>query len=126
RARTFQGGGQAAGPHAARRPRLSAYAPRSRPAESDRPGQLNLRVAMTEPSDLTAPKDPADYRPRPLLGVTFWAMIAFAVVCVLAGVAIADFGPRLFERRPPVRPPEAVQPVEPAPATGTAAVSPPA
>jgi len=41
--------------------------------------------------DLTAPRDPAVYRPRPLLGVTFWAMIAFGVVCVLAGVALAQF-----------------------------------
>lgn len=54
---------------------------------------------MTAPADPTgpaAPQDPRDYRPRPLLGATFWAMIAFAVLCVLAGVAIATFGPRLF------------------------------
>ena len=29
-----------------------------------------------DPSEISAPKDPADYRPRPLMGVTFWAMIA--------------------------------------------------
>jgi len=50
--------------------------------------------------DLTAPRDPAVYRPRPLLGVTFWAMIAFGVLCVLAGVALASFGPRLLARTP--------------------------
>lgn len=57
---------------------------------------------MTAPSDTpeaTAPKDPAAYRPKPLLGVTFWAMVAFAVLCVLAGVAIANLGPRWLAGR---------------------------
>ena len=53
-----------------------------------------------DPADLTAPKDPAAYRPRPLLGASFWAMIAFAVLCVLAGVAIANFGPSLLLPKP--------------------------
>lgn len=47
-------------------------------------------------SDISAPKDPSDYRPRPLLGVTFWAMLALMLLCVLAGVAVANYGPRLF------------------------------
>ncbi|WP_372781566.1 COG4223 family protein [Phenylobacterium sp.] len=64
--------------------------------------------------DITAPKDPAAYRPRPLLGATFWAMIAFAVLCVLAGVGIATFGPRLFER-PAARPAAEAAPVAEAP-----------
>ena len=81
---------------------------------------------MTEPSDITAPKDPADYRPRPLLGVTFWAMIAFAVVCVLAGVAIAQFGPRLFSPKPAAHGVEAAPPAEPAPAAAPAASATPA
>jgi hypothetical protein len=85
---------------------------------------------MTDPSDITAPKDPAEYRPRPLLGVTFWAMVAFAVICVLAGVAIAQFGPGLFAPKPARRPTEAVQPVEPAatpaPASASTALPPPA
>jgi len=80
---------------------------------------------MTEPSDITAPKDPADYRPRPLLGVTFWAMIAFAVVCVLAGVAIAQFGPRLFSPKPAAHGVEA-PPADPAPAAAPAASATPA
>jgi hypothetical protein len=59
---------------------------------------------MPPPSDsaeITAPKDPAAYRPKPLLGVTFWAMIVLMLLCVLAGVAIADFGPKLFASKPP-------------------------
>ena len=57
---------------------------------------------MPPPSDaeITAPKDPAAYRPKPLLGVTFWAMLVLMLLCVLAGVAIADFGPRLFGPKP--------------------------
>lgn len=54
-------------------------------------------------SEVSAPKDPADYRPRPLMGVTFWAMIALMMLCVLAGVAIANFGPRLLGARPAAR-----------------------
>ena len=34
------------------------------------------------------PKDPAEYRPKPLMGVGFWAMIALCVLCVLAGVLV--------------------------------------
>ena len=51
-------------------------------------------------SDISAPKDPADYRPRPMLGMTFWAMLALMLLCVLAGVAVANFGPRLFSPKP--------------------------
>ena len=48
---------------------------------------------MTQPDVQDSPPDPAGYRPRRLLGVGFWAMLAFALLCVLAGIAIADFGP---------------------------------
>jgi hypothetical protein len=59
---------------------------------------------------MSAPKDPSDYRPRALLGPSFWAMIALAVVCILAGIAIATLGPKLLPRRPTPRSatPEAV------------------
>jgi len=50
-------------------------------------------------SEITAPKDPAEYRPKPLMGVTFWAMIALMLLCVLAGVAIAVVVPRVFGPR---------------------------
>ena len=90
---------------------------------------------MSPPSDapeVTAPKDPAAYRPRPLLGLTFWAMIAFAVLCVLAGVAIANLGPRLFAGPAVKAPAEAASAVEaaapaptPAPATAPAPISAP-
>jgi hypothetical protein len=67
--------------------------------------------------DISAPRDPADYRPRPLLGVTFWAMIAFGVICVLGGVALATFGPKLLAHAPTltVSPEPAVGPERPAP-----------
>ncbi|HEY3949727.1 hypothetical protein [Phenylobacterium sp.] len=47
------------------------------------------------------PRDPAEYRRKPLLGFTFWAMIVLMLLCVLAGVAIADYGPRLFGPKAP-------------------------
>lgn len=46
------------------------------------------------------PKDPADYRPKPLMGPGFWALIAFGVLCVLAGAAVAMFVPRLLQVKP--------------------------
>ena len=80
-------------------------------------------MSPTSDPDLTAPRDPAAYRPRPLLGVTFWAMIAFGVICVLAGVGLATFGPKLLAQAPilktspePVAGPErAAVPVAPDP-----------
>jgi hypothetical protein len=60
---------------------------------------------MSEPSAPDPPKDPAAYRPRPLLGLGFWALLAFALVCILAGIAIAQFGPGLLAHRPAPRPP---------------------
>lgn len=83
---------------------------------------------MTPPndaSDFTAPKDPAAYRPRPLLGVTFWAMLALMLLCVLAGVAIASFEPQWFGPKPAIRPagetPVSAEPAAAAPAPAPAA-----
>lgn len=70
---------------------------------------------MTPPPDrdLDAPKDPAEYRPRPLLGFGFWAILLFGVVCVVAGMLIALYGPKLLAPRPPQRQSEAPAAVEP-------------
>lgn len=65
-------------------------------------------------ADMAAPRDPADYRPRPLLGLSFWALLLFGLVCVLAGVALAILGPKLWARRPAARPVEAAAPADPA------------
>ena len=54
-------------------------------------------------SEITAPKDPAEYRPKPLMGATFWAMIALILLCVLAGVAITLVVPRVFGPKTPAR-----------------------
>ena len=81
---------------------------------------------MSDGSDITPPKDPADYRPKPLLSFTFWAMVAFAVLCVLAGVAIASLGPRLFAPKPAARSEAVPAPAEPVPATVAAPPAAPA
>jgi hypothetical protein len=49
-----------------------------------------------DPVDSDAPRDPALYGRRRLLGPGFWALIAFGIVCVAAGVALARFGPTWF------------------------------
>ncbi len=82
-------------------------------------------------SDITAPKDPAAYRPRPLMSATYWAMMALMLLCVLAGVAIALFVPRLLaphtadKATTPAAAAEPLTSAAPAPAA-VAAASPPA
>jgi hypothetical protein len=77
---------------------------------------------MTTPPDrdLAPPKDPAEYRPRRLLGFGFWALLLFGVVCVVAGVLLALYGPKLL--RPPQRHSEAPA-AEPARAVASAALN---
>jgi hypothetical protein len=59
-----------------------------------------------EPAELAAPdlpRDPAQYAAyRPRLPLSFWLMLAFGLVCVLAGVAVGRFGARLFPVKPAV------------------------
>jgi hypothetical protein len=86
-------------------------------------------------SEISAPKDPAEYRPKPLLGATFWAMMVLMLLCVLAGVGIANFGPQLFAPKtapaktttvetPAAEPAAATTPVAPAPAALAPAAAP--
>ncbi|MEO8115430.1 MAG: mitofilin family membrane protein [Phenylobacterium sp.] len=92
---------------------------------------------VSDRSEITAPKDPAQYRPRRMLGFSFWAAVVFGLVCVLAGAAIGVGIPRLLQARPVPRT-EAVAPaaesarpapiaaVTPAPPVQTAEAAPPA
>jgi hypothetical protein len=59
-----------------------------------------------DPVDSDAPRDPALYRRRRLLGPGFWALIVFGIVCVATGAALARFGPTWFSR---AKAPPAVQ-----------------
>jgi hypothetical protein len=85
---------------------------------------------MIQPADApqtAAPQDPAAYRPRPLLGLTIVAMLMFGLLCILAGVAIADFGPRLFAGTSTSKAPaEPASTAEPAAAASPPAASAPA
>jgi len=62
-----------------------------------------MSSAAPEPDDLTGPglpRDPHDYAVRRRgLGLTFWALMALCLICILAGVAIGSYGPRLFPPR---------------------------
>lgn len=91
----------------------------------------------SDPVDSEAPRDPALYGRRRLLGPGFWALIAFGLVCVAAGAALARFGPSWFSgaKAPPaVRQPVGSTPPATQAATGqppygapsVAAVPPPA
>lgn len=76
------------------------------------------------PPDL--PRDPAEYRRRPLMGVGFWATIAFGILCVLAGVGVAVLAPRYLAPKPPAARPLAPLPPAAAPAAPSAALAAPA
>lgn len=62
----------------------------------------------TDPVESDAPRDPALYGRRRLLGPGFWALIAFGFICVAAGAALARFGPSWFSGGK--APPPAAQP----------------
>lgn len=55
----------------------------------------------SDPAETDAPRDPALYARRRLLGPGFWALIAFGLICVAAGVALARFGPTWFSPKAP-------------------------
>ncbi len=69
----------------------------------------------SDPVETDAPRDPALYARRRLLGPGFWALIAFGIVCVAAGAALARFGPTWFSARK--TPAAAEQPLTTAPAS---------
>lgn len=89
-----------------------------------------------DPVDSDAPRDPALYGRRRLLGPGFWALIVFGIVCVAAGAALARFGPTWFSRaKPPAAIPQPAGDPIPSPsavdrplygAPSVAAVQPPA
>jgi len=76
------------------------------------------------PREPDLPKDPAEYRPKPLMGIGFWALIAFGALCILAGAGVAMFGARLLPPEPaaPAVRPEALAPPPLPPPAATAAV----
>ena len=80
-------------------------------------------MSPTPEADIAAPRDPADYRPRALLGLSFWVMLVFGLVCVAAGAAIAILGPRIWSARPAERHAEAPLSAE-APRSGLAPITP--
>jgi hypothetical protein len=54
---------------------------------------------MIPPFDVpesAAPTPPASAKSRSVFGFTVWAMVAFGMLCIVAGVGVADLGPRLF------------------------------
>jgi len=69
-----------------------------------------------DPVEIAAPRDPALYAPRRGLGLGFWALLAFGVICVAAGAALARFGPAWFAPKVPAvveRPASATPPAAP-------------
>ena len=53
-------------------------------------------------SEAEEPIEPAAYRKKPLLGLGFWIAIAFGVLCIAAGYALARLGPKYLA--PPAQP----------------------
>jgi Tfp pilus assembly protein PilN len=63
-----------------------------------------------ELADHGLPRDPHDYSLRRRgLGLAFWAAMVFGLLCILAGIAIDRYGPKLFPAHPaPVPAPRGV------------------
>ena len=55
---------------------------------------------MSDPIELSAPRDPGSYRPGRSVGWVVWAVIIFGLVCVAGGYLAARFGPDLYPSKP--------------------------
>jgi hypothetical protein len=66
-------------------------------------------TALPDPAELAPSRDPAAYGRRRVLSPGFWAMISLCVLCIMAGMAIVTFAPRLL-RAHPVAPQTVTQP----------------
>ncbi len=51
---------------------------------------------MSDPSELSAPRDPGSYRRPRLRSLGTWALVGFGVICVGAGYGLAKVGADLF------------------------------
>ena len=68
-------------------------------------------MTAPDPVQLTAPLDPAEYGQRTkLFTASFWAVIAFGVLCIVAGAGVVSLGPKLFPVHAPARPAGAAAP----------------
>jgi len=56
-------------------------------------------TALPDPAELAPTRDPAAYGGRRVLSPGFWAMISLCVLCIMAGMAIVTFAPRIFHAR---------------------------
>src|SRR5688500_14058507 len=56
----------------------------------------------SDPAEISAPMDPAAYR-RGMGGLGGWAMVAFGLICLIAGAALATLAPRILAARPVAR-----------------------
>lgn len=77
-------------------------------------------MSAPDPDDIAGlPRDPHDYSLRRRgLGLAFWAAMAFGLLCILAGVAIDRYGPKLFPAHSvPSAPQRSANDLEPAPLT---------
>jgi hypothetical protein len=70
---------------------------------------------MSDPDDLSAPRDPGSYGRARLMGPAFWLLIVFGLVCIAAGYGVAKFGPQLFPAKPASAQPTATGFFGPAP-----------
>ena len=58
-------------------------------------------MSAPDPDDITLPRDPHDYSVRRRgFGLAFWAAMVFGLLCILAGIAIDRYGPKLFPAHP--------------------------
>ena len=57
-------------------------------------------MTVPDPDAPSAPDAAEAEPPRPLFGLAYWVMIAFAVACIAGGYLVARLGPKLFPPNP--------------------------
>lgn len=78
---------------------------------------------MSDPTELSAPRDPGSYGRGRSAGWIVWALIVFGLVCVAGGYLAARFGPELYPDKPRTGMSDAPAPAIAAPASPTAPVT---
>src|SRR5690348_14372840 len=70
---------------------------------------------LSDPGEITPPADPAPAESASLFTPVFWTAISVGIVCMIAGVLLTLFVPRLWRKPPAPTPPIAAAPTVPAP-----------
>jgi len=61
---------------------------------------MDVMNAAPDPAEIVAPRDPALYARRRVMGPGVWIWLILCVLCVGLGAGVAHYGPTLFKAKP--------------------------